>query len=397
MAPPAGHNDTPQSGKSLLAIPRGIWALGFVSMFMDISSEMILGLLPLFLVQVLGASATAVGVLEGVAESVVHLFRFLSGILSDWLGKRKTLALIGYGIAALTKPLFPIAGSFSIVFVARFVDRIGKGIRGAPRDALVADLAPPGMRGASYGLRQSLDTVGAFLGPLGAIVFMLVLGGNFRSVFWIAALPAFVSVALLAFFVNEPPGTRVMPQRKLLQWKDLSDFPPAFWYVIAITAVFTLARFSEAFLVLRASSLGLRADFVPAVLVLMNLSYAVSSYPAGRVSDTVDRRWILLLGGGALSAADLFLARAAGMTGLAAGICLWGLHMGFSQGLLAALVADAASVEKRGSAFGLFSLLSGLMMLVASTAAGALWDRFGPAVVFYTGAGIAALGMAGLF
>jgi len=397
MTLPTGHGDSPRQGKGLSAIPRGIWALGFVSMFMDISSEMTLGLLPLFLVQVLGASATAVGVLEGVAESVVHLFRFLSGILSDWLGRRKTLALIGYGIAALTKPLFPIAGSFSVVFVARFVDRIGKGIRGAPRDALVADLAPPGMRGASYGLRQSLDTAGAFLGPLGAIVFMLVLGGDFRSVFWIAALPAFVSVALLAFFVKEPPGSRVMPQRKPLQWKDLSDFPAAFWYVIAITAVFTLARFSEAFLVLRASSLGLRADFAPGVLVLMNLSYAVSSYPAGRVSDTVDRRWILLLGGGALAAAGLFLAAAEGMAGLAAGICLWGLHMGFSQGLLAALVADAAPVEKRGGAFGLFSLLSGLMMLVASTAAGALWDRFGPAVVFYTGAGIAALGMAGLF
>ncbi|MCC6367235.1 MAG: MFS transporter [Bryobacterales bacterium] len=397
MAPSAGHNETPQSGKSLLAIPRGIWALGFVSMFMDISSEMILGLLPVFLVQVLGASATAVGVLEGVAESVVHLFKFLSGILSDWLGKRKTLALIGYGIAALTKPLFPLAGSFGVVFLARFVDRIGKGIRGAPRDALVADLAPVGMRGASYGLRQSLDTVGAFLGPLGAIVFMLALGGNFRSVFWIAVLPAFVSVVLLAIFVNEPHGSRVAQRRKPLHWRDLSGLPPAFWYVIAITSVFTLARFSEAFLVLRASSLGLRADFVPAVLVVMNVSYAASSYPAGRVSDTVDRRWVLLLGGAALAAADLFLAGAAGMAGLAAGICLWGLHMGLSQGLLAALVADVAPVHKRGSAFGLFSLLSGLMMLAASTAAGALWDRFGPAVVFYTGAGIAALGMAGLY
>lgn len=380
-----------------MAIPRGIWALGFVSMFMDISSEMILGLLPLFLVQVLGASATAVGVLEGVAESVVHLFRLLSGVLSDRLGRRKTLLLIGYGIAALAKPLFPIAESFGTVFAARFVDRIGKGIRGAPRDALVADLAPPGMRGSSYGLRQSLDTIGAFLGPLGAIVCMLALGGDFRSVFWIASLPAFVSVLLLALFVSDAPGPGTMRPGQAVRWSDLGELPRAFWYVMAIAAVFTLARFSEAFLVLRAGNVGLRADFVPAVLVLMNLSYAVSSYPAGRYSDTLDRRWILLIGGAALAAADLFLAGAAGLTGLAAGIFLWGLHMGLSQGLLAALVADVAPVEKRGSAFGLFSLLSGLMMLAASAAAGAVWDRFGPAIVFHAGAGVAALGMMGLY
>jgi MFS family permease len=396
MALPADRNEAPQSGKGLLAIPRGIWALGFVSMFMDISSEMIHGLLPLFLVQVLGASAMAVGVLEGVAEGIVHVFKFLSGVLSDWLGKRKALALIGYGIAALTKPLFPMAGSFSVVFLARFVDRIGKGIRGAPRDALVADLAPPGMRGASYGLRQSLDTVGAFLGPLGAIAFMLATGGNFRSVFWIAVLPALASVVLLALLVNEPPGSRMMQKRRLLHWRDLSDFPPEFWYVIAITGVFTLARFSEAFLVLRASSLGVSTDYIPAVLVLMNVSYAVSSYPAGRVSDSVDRRWILMLGGAALTAADLVLAVATGMARLAVGICLWGLHMGFSQGLLAALVADAAPLEKRGSAFGLFSLLSGVAVLMASTAAGALWDRLGPSATFFTGAAVATLGMLGL-
>ncbi|MBI2816274.1 MAG: MFS transporter [Acidobacteria bacterium] len=388
---------TPQALQGLRSIPRSIWALGFVSMSMDISSEMIHSLLPVFLVSVLGASATALGVLEGVAEATVNVFKIFSGMLSDWLGKRKPLALLGYGLAALTKPVFPLANSFSIVFAARLTDRIGKGVRGAPRDALVADLTPPHLRGASYGLRQSLDTVGAFTGPLAAVFLMLAFEGDFRSVFWVAVLPAFVSVALLAFFVHEPSDSRTQHKaRRPLRWQELRYFPSIFWFVVAVGAIFTLARFSEAFLILRANSLGLDNAYVPLVLVVMNAIYAVSSYPAGHLSDRIDRRFILAVSGVALIAADVVLATATGTASLMVGISLWGLHMGFSQGLLTALVADTAPVRRRGTAFGLFNLVSGVVLLVASVVAGALWDRIGAAATFYAGASFAGIALLGL-
>jgi MFS family permease len=378
-------------------IPSGIWALGFVSMFMDISSEMIHSLLPVFLVSALGASATQVGLLEGFAEGTVNLSKIVSGAVSDWLGKRKLLALIGYGIAALTKPFFPLANSFGVVLAARLTDRVGKGIRGAPRDALVAELSPPEVRGASYGLRQSLDTVGAFTGPLAAVGLMLVFGGNFRRVFWAAVLPAFVSVALLALFVHEPADPAKQEKtRAPLHWQEVRDFSPAFWSVVVVGAIFTLARFSEAFLILRAGGLGVGNDYVPFVLVVMNMVYAASSYPVGHLSDRVDRRWMLAVGGAALIAADVVLAQAAGVAGLIVGVVLWGLHMGFSQGLLAALVADAAPEERRGTAFGLFNLVSGIVLLAASVLAGTLWDRIGAPATFYAGAGFASLGLVAL-
>ncbi len=378
-------------------IPRAIWALGFVSLFMDISSEMIHSLLPVFIVSVLGVSASALGLLEGAAEATVSVVKIFSGALSDWLGKRKALALVGYGVAALTKPLFPLAGSFHVVVAARLIDRVGKGVRGAPRDALVADLAPLPVRGASFGLRQSLDTVGAFAGPLGAIGLMLLFHGNFRQVFWVAVAPAFVAVGLLAVLVEEPPDSvHKRKPRSPLRWQELRHAPSAFWFVVAVGAVFTLARFSEAFLVLRAASLGLGNDYVPLVLVVMNTAYAASSYPAGHVSDRVDRRLVLAVGGAALILADLVLASARGTVALMSGIVLWGLHMGLSQGLLAALVADAAPGERRGAAFGLFNLVSGLAVRVARFAAGAVWDRLGPPATFYAGALCAALGSVGL-
>lgn len=386
-----------KSTHGLGGIPRGIWALGFVSMFMDISSEMIYSLLPVFIVSVLGVSATALGVLEGVAEAAVNVTKIFSGALSDWLGKRKKLALIGYGIAALTKPLFPLADSYGTVFAARFIDRIGKGIRGAPRDALVADLAPVNARGASYGLRQSLDTVGAFVGPFAAIGLMLAFEGDFRKVFWIAVLPAFVAVGLLALFVHEPPGaTKRVRARPQLRWRQLRHFSRAFWFVVAIGAAFTLARFSEAFLILRAKSVGIANDYVPLVFVVMNAVYAISSYPAGRLSDRMDRRLILVVGGMALIAADVVLATTTGIAELAAGVSLWGLHMGFSTGLLAALVADAAPSDRRGTAFGLFNLVNGISLLIASIVAGVLWDLIGPSATFYAGASFAVLAVLGL-
>ena len=378
-------------------VPRSVWALGFVSMFMDISSEMIHSLLPVFIVSVLGVSATALGLLEGIAEGTVNIVKIFSGALSDRIGKRKPLAIAGYGMAALTKPLFPIANSFGTVFAARLLDRTGKGVREAPRDALVADLVPQQVRGASYGLRQSLDTVGAFVGPLSAVALMVAFKGDFRKVFWIAVLPAFASVVLLVLFVHVPAsGTRQATGPLRLHWTELRHFSRTFWIVVATGAVFTLARFSEAFLVLRASNLGLNNDFVPLVLVVVNLVYAATSYPAGHLSDRIDRRMILACGGIALILADLVLARANGITALGAGISLWGLHMGLTQGLLAALVADAAPATRRGTAFGLFNLVSGAVLLFASVVAGLLWDHVGPEAVFYAGALFAGIALFGV-
>jgi MFS family permease len=382
---------------TLRAIPRSIWVLGFVSLLMDISSEMIHGLLPVYLVSVLGASAQTVGVIEGVAEATASVTKVFSGALSDWLGKRKWLTAFGYGLAAFTKPIFPLAGSVGWLVAARFIDRVGKGIRGAPRDALIADIAPAELRGASFGLRQSLDTVGAFTGPLLAVVLMLALSNDIKAVFWIAVIPAFLSMLLIIFGVTEPDSkAAARPVRFPLHGDELRKLSPAYWYVVAIAVVFTLARFSEAFLILRAQSAGVSVAFVPIVLVVMNIFYAAAAYPAGVFSDNGGRMKVLLIGLVLLIAADLVLALVPGLAGIGIGVMLWGLHMGFSQGLFAALVADTAPPELRGTAFGVFNLLTGLSLLVASVLAGWLWDSFGASMTFLTGAGFTALALAGL-
>lgn len=382
------------SGNSRARIPRSIWVLGLVSLFMDVSSEMIHGLLPLYLVGVLGASALAVGWIEGIAEATASITKLFSGTLSDWLGRRKPLALGGYALAALAKPIFPLAPTLGWVITARFLDRIGKGIRGAPRDALVAELAPPELRGASFGLRQSLDTVGAFAGPLLAVACMAVLHDDFRRVFWIAVLPAFVAVALLAFGVSEPdsPAADGRP-RAPLHVRELRRLGPRYAGVLAITALLALARFGEAFLILRAGSVGLRATLGPLVLVGMNLVYSLSSYPAGVLSDRVDRTTLLALACAVLIASECVLAASSGLVGAALGVGLFGLHLGLSQGLLAALVADAAPPDLHGTAFGLFHLVTGLTLLAASPFAGWLWDARGPGAPFVAGAAFAALAL----
>jgi MFS family permease len=367
----------------LRAIPRGIWALGLVSLFMDMSAELVHSLLPVFVVSVLGASPLTLGLIEGVAEATASISKVFSGLLSDYLGKRKLLAVIGYGVAALTKPLFPLASSVELVIVARFIDRIGKGIRGAPRDALVADIAPPHLRGACYGLRQSLDTVGAFVGPLLAVVLMVAFANDIRLVFWVAVIPAMLAVLLLVVGVEEPSCPRATSRvRAPLRSADLSRLGVAYWWVVLIGAVLTLARFSEAFLVLRAEDAGLRIALVPLVMVVMSVFYALSSYPAGVLADRTDRRTLLASGFVALILADVALASADGVGMVMAGAALWGLHMGLTQGLLATLVADTSPSELRGSAFGLFNLVSGLMLLVASVIAGALWHGFGAPATF---------------
>jgi MFS family permease len=387
----------PKSRGGMRGIPGGIWALGFVSMLMDISSEMIHALLPVYLVTTMGASTLAVGLIEGIAEATASIVKVFSGALSDWLGRRKLLAAIGYGLAAFTKPVFPLAGSVGWVVAARFVDRIGKGIRGAPRDALIADLAPPALRGAAFGLRQSLDTAGAFIGPALAIGFMWLTHDDIPRVFWMAVIPAFAAFALIVFAVHDAPGARqARAPRSPLSRAELARLPTAYWWIVAVSAVFTLARFSEAFLVLRAQELGVMVMLIPLVLVLLNVVYSASSYPIGVLADRVDRATLLALGFGVLVLSDLVLAMVPGLPGLVIGVLLWGLHMGMTQGLLATLVADVAPASLRGTAFGMFYLVSGLALLVASVVAGALWDRFGSSATFMAGAGFAALALLGL-
>lgn len=381
----------------LRAMPSGVWALGIVSLLMDFSSEMIHALLPIYLVGAMGASMAEVGVIEGVAEATASIVKIFSGALSDWFGRRKQLAIIGYGLAALTKPMFPLAPNVAWVMAARFIDRVGKGIRGAPRDALVADLAPAPIRGAAFGLRQSLDTVGAFLGPAVAVAAMWLSASNIPLVFWIATVPAALAVAVLALGVREPQASRPpRPARFPLHIDEIRRLGGPFWIVVAIGVVFSLARFSEAFLILKAQAVGLPAALAPLVLVVMNVVYAGASYPVGVFSDRGDRKTPLMVGLATLIAADAALAVAGHMPLVWLGVALWGLHMGLTQGLLAALVADVAPPALRASAFGVFNLASGIALLAASGGAGALWDAFGPAPAFWAGALFAALAFVAL-
>lgn len=381
----------------LRTIPAGIWVLGFVSLLMDVSSEMIHALLPIYLVTVMGASMVTVGTIEGIAEATAAITKVFSGALSDWLGKRKLLAVMGYGLAALTKPVFPLASSVGWLVAARFVDRVGKGIRGAPRDALVADIAPAHARGASFGLRQALDTVGAFVGPLLAIGLMWLTANQFRTVFWAAVVPGLLAVVLLVAAVHEPARPAGLREvRAPLSLAELRRLGSPFWLVVCVATVFTLARFSEAFLILRAQGMGLPIVLVPLVLVVMNVVYSLAAYPAGVLSDRVNRLTMLILGFLILIAADIVLAFPGNLAGVALGVALWGLHLGFTQGLLATLVADTAPAELRGTAFGMFNLSGGLALLAASLLAGMLWDLFGPRMTFLAGAGFTALALLGL-
>ena len=381
---------------TLRRIPPGIWVLGFVSLLMDISSEMIHSLLPLFMVGVLGASAFTVGLIEGVAESTALIAKVFSGALSDYLGKRKGLAVLGYALGALTKPLFAIASGVGIVLAARFLDRVGKGIRGAPRDALVADIAPPEVRGAAFGLRQSLDTVGAFVGPLIAVGLMLLWSNDFRAVFWVAVLPGLLAVLLLVVGVREPEKHEGEKQVNPIRRANLRRLSPAYWWVVGIGAVFTLARFSEAFLVLRAQQSGIPVALVPLVMVAMNVVYATSAYPFGALSDRMNHKSLLAWGLVVLIAADIVLAANSHWGTVLAGVALWGIHMGMTQGLLATMVADTAPPDLRGTGYGFFNLVSGGAMLIASALAGLLWDQFGASFTFYTGAAFCVIALLGL-
>lgn len=384
----------PQSTRQ--KIPAGVWVLGFVSMLMDISSEMIHSLLPIFMVATLGASALAIGLIEGLAEATALIIKIFSGVISDYLGKRKSLAVIGYAMGVLTKPLFAVASTTGLVLTARLLDRTGKGIRGAPRDALMADIVPAQIRGAAFGLRQSLDTVGAFLSPLLAVGLMLIWNNNFRAVFWVAVLPGLLAVALLFFGVREPESPQTDKRSNPIKRENLKRLGVSYWWVVGIGAVFTLARFSEAFLVLRAQQGGIPVAFVPLVMVMMNIVYALSAYPFGKLSDHMSHKALLALGLIFLIAADLVLAISDHWSVVLAGVALWGVHMGMTQGLLATMVADTAPEDLRGTAYGFFNLVSGLAMLLASVLAGLLWDQLGASFTFYTGAMFCVIALIGL-
>lgn len=387
---------TPQVERPLRQIPSGIWVLGFVSLLMDVSSEMIHSLLPLFMVTTLGIGTFAVGVVEGLAESLALIVKVFSGTLSDYWGKRKGLAVFGYALGAFTKPLFALASGLGLVLTARLLDRVGKGVRGAPRDALVADIAPPHLRGAAFGLRQSLDTIGAILGPLLAVGLMLLWANDFRAVFWVAVVPGVMAVGLLMIGITEPVHPQTSKGKNPIHWDRLARLGSRYWWVVGFGAVFTLARFSEAFLVLRAQQGGIPLAFIPLAMVAMNVIYAASAYPFGRLSDRMRHTTLLSLGLLVLLAADLVLARTSDALLVVGGVGLWGLHMGMTQGLLATMVADAAPADIRGTAFGFFNLASGLAMLIASVLAGFLWEQLGASFTFYAGALFSLVALIGL-
>lgn len=381
---------------SLKNIPKGVFALGFVSMFMDISSEMIHSVLPLFLTTALGVSALSVGIIEGIAESTAAIVKIFSGAISDWIGKRKPLLLLGYGLALLARPLFPLADSFNTVLFARFSDRIGKGIRVAPRDAFLADITPAEIRGAAYGLRQSLDNIGAIIGPGIAMLLMVWTLNDFRFVFWMAIIPAIVAMLVIVFGIKEPVRQKTEEKRPFpLQKAQLKLLPLTFWLITLVAAVFTLARFSDAFLILRADSLGLGAAYAPVILIVMNIAYAASSWPAGILSDKIGRAGLLFSGLLVLAASDMVLAAASSSAFVFAGAALWGLHMGLTQGIVTAYIADVAPAHLRGTAFGMYNLLTGAALLLASVVAGWLWKDYGAGATFTAGAVFAALSLIG--
>lgn len=372
-------------------IPKTVWVLGLVSLLMDISSEMVQTLLPFYLVSGLGASAVMVGFIEGLSVAIATVTKLFSGVIADWTRRRKWLAVLGYGLGALSKLLFPLATSIGWVVTAKAIDRVGKGIRGTPRDALIADVTPPEIRGAAFGLRKSLDTVGGFIGPLAAIGLMIALSGNVLAIFWIAVIPAFLSVAALIVGVREPDAPGKPSGQPGLRAADFLKLNRQVWLVIVAASILTLARFSEAFLLLKSQEAGFAPTWVPLTMVIMHAVYGLTAYPVGRLSDSIGRRGLLLLSIAVLAAAYVVLAFATGIGLFLAGIVLWGLHMGLSQGLLATLIADAAPRDLKGTAFGAFNLMTGAMVLIGNVTAGMIWDAYGSFGTFITGAALSLL------
>jgi MFS family permease len=389
------RNDGPvRPTRSSARFPRNVWILGFVSLLMDLSSEIYHALLPLFITVTLGLPAVALGAIDGIAEATASFAKLASGRMSDRSRRRKPLILAGYGLAALSKPLFPLASGAAEVMGARFADRLGKGIRGAPRDGMIADETQPEIRGRAYGLRQALDTVGALIAPLAAIGLMILLAGNIRAVFWIAVIPALLCFLLAWLALKEQAAPQSEDGLRTPFFAGFRDLDKPTRRLIAVGFLFTLARFSEAFLILRGFDVGLSATWSPLVLVLFNLAFLALAYPAGSLSDRMSPKAILMVGMAVLIAANLVLAQPIGFPGLAVGVALWGAHMALTQGIFARLIADVAPPHLRATSFGAFYFVGGIGTLLASLGAGFLWDRQGPDATFIAGAGIAAVAMA---
>lgn len=374
-------------------LPRNVWVLGFVSLFMDLSSEIYHALLPAFITLVLGLPATALGAIDGIAEATANFAKLFSGRLSDRSLKRKPWVMLGYGLGALSKPLFPIAASAPAVLIARFADRIGKGIRGSPRDAIVADETPPEIRGRAFGLRQALDTAGALLAPLVAIGLMAWLASDIRAVFWIAVIPAGISF-LLSWLALREPEQHLAPLKKSPFFAGFKQLDKETKRLLQVGFLFTLARFSEGFLILKGIDIGLNEAMSPLTLAIFNLAYVALAYPAGALSDRMRPRSILIAGMAVLIAGNLVLAETGSFTGLVIGTFLWGAHMALTQGIFARMIADSAPEHLRATSFGAFWFVTGIATLLASLGAGWLWDREGASATFLTSAGIAAAALA---
>jgi MFS family permease len=374
-------------------LPRNVWILGFVSLLMDLSSEIYHSLLPAFVTMTLGLPATALGAIDGIAESTANFAKLASGRLSDRSLKRKPWIVAGYGLAALSKPLFPLATNAVTLMAARFADRIGKGIRGSPRDAMVADETPPEIRGRAFGLRQALDTVGALIAPLVAVGLMALFADRIRLVYWIAILPAACSF-LLAWLALREPKQLNAPIKTSPFFSGFRELTKPTKRLLAVGFLFTLARFSEAFLILKGLEIGLSETLSPLTLALFNLAYVILAYPAGSLSDRMSPKTILLAGMAALVAGNLVLAKTDTLPWLVAGVTLWGAHMALTQGIFSRMIADSAPDHLRATSFGAFWFVSGIGGLLASLGAGLLWDREGSSATFLTSAGVAAMAIA---
>jgi len=371
-------------------VERNVFILGVVSFFTDISSEAVYPLVPIFLTKSLGAPLAVVGAIEGVAEGTASIVRWLSGWLSDRLGRRKSFVVLGYGMAAVAKPLLALAFHWPVVLFARFVDRFGKGVRTAPRDALVAQWTERGERGRAFGFHRAVDTAGAVLGPLGALALLAVLGENFRLIFLLAFIPAVLGMVLLRLVAERTP--RPEPSAAV-EPKGGGGLGAAYYGFFAVSLVFALGNSSDAFLILRSRNLGLGVSEAVLAYVAYNTSYSLLAMPAGIVSDRLGRRNVIGLGFAVFAAVYL------GFAAIDAGAYVWllfpvyGVYMALTEGVGRALVADLVPSERRGSALGLYQGGVGLMALLSSIMAGLLWDHVGPSAPFFLGGSTAALAL----
>ncbi|OYV74113.1 MAG: MFS transporter [Gemmatimonadetes bacterium 21-71-4] len=383
----------PPAPESPHRLGRNVVALGLVSFFTDVSSEMIYPLLPLFLTMTLGASAAFVGAIEGTAESISALLKLASGWWSDRVGARKPFVLVGYVIASVTRPLIAIAQSATQVLAIRVGDRVGKGLRNSPRDALIADSVDPSIRGRAYGFQRAWDNAGAMVGPLVAFGLLQWEGLTMRHVFWLALVPGAIAVAVVIW------GVREVPKRVASSGAPLDLSQPMggrFWAFMAVIFVFTLGNSTDAFLLLRARQLGVPISLMPIIWALLNGVKTVTNTPGGALSDRIGRKPTLVIGWLFYAAVYLAFAHASRQWHAWALFAVYGLYFGFSEGAERALVSDVVPAERRGTAFGWFNLAVGLGALPASLIFGEIWDHVGPGAAFTLGASLALAAAVGI-